>query len=462
MNFLRKIFSPGCLVISFLLLFYLLYRYEIVFPEKNLLYIKLYKFCGILIVLSIVTFFLKENIKDYLIISLISIAISLYIFEGYLTLKHDKLKISNTSLYKSQTLKAQLYKKKTGKIYDTRSLFKIYDDLKKIDRNITTVVPINYYFGQEKNFLLPLSGVSNSKTIHCNENGYYTIYKSDRYGFNNPDEEWDKKEIEYLLVGDSYTHGECVNRPNDIASVLRTLSKKSALNLGFDGNGPLLEYATLREYLNPNVKNVLWIYFEGNDLDELNVELNEIRLQNYLNDLTFTQNLRVKQNKIDQFANAMILDELPVNEYKEVTEKGKKKKEKKEEKKNNSLLNLKNFITISKVRYLLLKPRPKRPQLTKFKETLKLTKNLVNENNSKLYFIYLPEYFRYKIKYNNSNYLLVKKIVNKLGITFIDINEEVFKKELAPLKLFPYETFGHYNVMGYKKVAETIYKLTIN
>ena len=74
----------------------------------------------------------------------------------------------------------------------------------------------------------------------------------------------------------------------------------------------------------------------------------------------------------------------------------------------------------------------------------------------------MPEYFRYKIKYNNSNYLSVKKIVNKLGITFIDINEEVFKKELAPLKLFPHETFGHYNVMGYKKVAETIYKLTIN
>ena len=23
------------------------------------------------------------------------------------------------------------------------------------------------------------------------------------YGFNNPDEEWDKKEIEYLIVGDS-------------------------------------------------------------------------------------------------------------------------------------------------------------------------------------------------------------------------------------------------------------------
>ena len=69
--------------------------------------------------------------------------------------------------------------------------------------------------------LFPLSGQSNSETILCNENGYYSIYQSDRYGFNNPNEEWDKKEIEYLLVGDSFTHGACVNRPNDIGSQLR-------------------------------------------------------------------------------------------------------------------------------------------------------------------------------------------------------------------------------------------------
>ena len=56
-----------------------------------------------------------------------------------------------------------------------------------------------------ENFL-PLSGFSNSKIIHCNENGYYSIYDSDRYGFNNPDVEWNKKKIKYLLVSDSFAH----------------------------------------------------------------------------------------------------------------------------------------------------------------------------------------------------------------------------------------------------------------
>ena len=106
--------------------------------------------------------------------------------------------------------------------------------------------------------IFPLSGISNSDTIYCNENGYFSIYQSDRYGFNNPNKEWDSIQIEYLLIGDSFTHGACINRPNDIASVLRTLSNKPVLNLGYAGNGLLIEYATLREYLPKNVKNILW------------------------------------------------------------------------------------------------------------------------------------------------------------------------------------------------------------
>ena len=94
------------------------------------------------------------------------------------------------------------------------------------------------------------------------------------------------------------------------------------------------------------------------------------------------------------------------------------------------------------------------------KEIFTLSRDLVIENNSKLYFVYLPEYNRYKTTYDDTNYNLVKNIVTELKIPFIDIHKEVFEKEQNPLKLFPFELPGHYNVDGYKKVAETIYKLT--
>ena len=130
-----------------------------------------------------------------------------YLFETFLT------------FYKPP-LREQLHNKQSETKWDSRSKFEIYTDLKKKDSKTTmAVAPFNYLYKDYPIF--PLSGISNSKTIYCNENGYYSIYESDRYGFNNPDDEWDVGEIEYLLVGDSFAQGFCVDRPFDIASVLR-------------------------------------------------------------------------------------------------------------------------------------------------------------------------------------------------------------------------------------------------
>ena len=433
-NFLKKIFSPTILTISFLLLIYTFYKSEIIWNGNSRNYYKTYYLISsILICFSIITFFLNEKIKEYLIISVISLIASLYLFEGYLIFSDPS---------KDQILKEQLYENQTGNQWDRRSKLEIYKDLKNKNDNITIIYnPSNLLY---KKYVL--SGMSNQKTIHCNENGYYSIYQSDRYGFNNPDDEWDKKQIEYLLVGDSFTHGYCVNRPNDISSVLRNLSNKSILNLGIGGNGPLKQYATLREYLDKNVKKVLWIYYEGNDLLNLKNELRDNILINYLKYLNFTQNLKLKQNDIDSLILILL-----------------KKEEERERERQTFKFKLIKFIKIYSTRFLFLsatEPTPTPTPTLEFKQILQLSKELVNKNNSKMYFVYLPEYHRYTTTYDNKNYNLVKNTVKELKIPFIDINKEVFEKEQNPLKLFPFEIFGHYTVDGYKKVAETIYKFT--
>jgi hypothetical protein len=432
MNFLKKIFSPTILTISFLLLIYTFYKSEIIWDgNKGNYYKTYYLISSILICFSIITFFINDIIKQYLIISGISLIVSLYLFEGYLTLNQ---------LSKEQLSKEQLYEKQTGKKWDRRSKLDIYKEIKKNNKKFTISYTPNYILDEnDTNVLFPLSGVSNSETIFCNENGYLSIYQSDRYGFNNPDNEWDEKEIEYLLVGDSFTHGACVNRPDDISSVLRNLSKKSVLNLGMRGNGPLIEYATLREYLNTKVKKVLWIYFEGNDAGNLENEKKNDILINYLKDLNFTQNLKFKQNDIDDLLSDLIEERV------------------KEREREIFKFELIKFIKIYNTRFLILPALAPAPE---FKQILQLTKELANKNNSKLYFVYLPGYSRYKKTYDNTNYKLVEEIVNELKIPFIDIHKEVFEKEQNPLKLFPFELFGHYNVDGFKKVAETIYKFS--
>ena len=443
MTFLKKIFLPICLIASLLILIYTFYKSEIYWNgKKSDYYFTYYVVSFLLIFFSFITFFLSQKIKEYLIISGISLIVSLYVFEGYLTFKEQ---LSKEQVSKNQLLKEQLYEKETSEKYDTRTKKEVYEDLKRVNNEISVFVPPASYLN-ENYPIFPLSSISNSETVFCNENGYYPIYQSDRYGFNNPDEEWNNKEIEYLLVGDSYAQGACVNRPDDIASVLRTLSNKSALNLGYGGNGPLIEYATLREYFNSNVKKVLWIYYEGNDLQDLDFEIRNKILRNYLDDLAFTQNLKIKQSEIDKLVKSIVEKEM---------EKIK--------------VDLISIIKLNKTRlqlslYLPSKnqPQPSQTQL-ELKKILRLANNFTIKNDSKLYFVYLPSYGHYKVNYKvdyKINYNLIKKIVNELNIPFIDINQEVFEKERNPLKLFPFEMSGHYNVEGYKKTADTIYKFT--
>ena len=438
MNLLKKVFSPAALTFSSLLLVYVIYKSEI-YNDGNIrnYYFSYYLISLLFIFFSIITFFINQKIKEYLIILIISLMLSLFLYEGYLS--------TNLHVSKNESLKIKHYENQTGKKWDTRSKIQVYEDLKKKDNEIALFVSPHEYLN--KNYpILSLSGISISKTIHCNENGYYSIYQSDRYGFNNPDEEWDKKEIEYLLVGDSFTQGACVNRPNDIPSIFRILSNKSVLNLGSENNGPLLEYASLREYLNSNVKKVIWIYYEGNDLKNLHVEINEKILMNYINDLTFTQNLKLKQSEINDLA---------INIIKKKRKKIGEKKKKKEIFKKKLI----NFISFSKTRVSIFPPPP--PKLIpEFKKILELTKDLTNKNNSKLYFVYLPAYYRYKDNNYKANYDLIKKTINELNIPFIDIHKEVFEKEKNPLRFFPFEQAAHYNVDGYKRISEIIYKFT--
>ena len=74
--------------------------------------------------------------------------------------------------------------------------------------------------------------------------------------------------------------------------------------------------------------------------------------------------------------------------------------------------------------------------------------------------IYLPDYK--SLEKINKNYQLIKNIISKLEIPFIDIRKEFLENKQHYLKYFPYELPGHYNIEGYKFVAETIYKYTNN
>ena len=95
---------------------------------------------------------------------------------------------------------------------------------------------------------------------------------------------------------------------------------------------------------------------------------------------------------------------------------------------------------------------------------IKKTLEFSNMNDSNLFFIYLPEYERYTDNYKGGDIMRNKvlSIVNDLNIPIIDIHEDLFKNEKDKLKFFPLRQNGHYNELGYKRVARIVYNKILN
>jgi hypothetical protein len=455
MKNISKFISPVFLVFSIFLLINIFYRSEVYYSGTKLdYYLKYYIISGAIITFSIASFFIQKDIKIKIALFFVSTIFALYLVEGYLDI--------SKSLYIKQYLKKRGIEK-----FEPRTRFEMYQDLKKEDPNIVVKISPSIFTNEINQNIHPLSGISNRKTLYCKENGYFMIYQSDRYGFNNPNEEWDKKEIEYLLVGDSFTHGACVNQPDTIAGNIRSAlnqNKKGVLSLGYSGNGPLIEYATLREYFPfTNAKRVLWMYYE-NDLTDLDRELKNSILLNYLNDKKFTQNIKSRQKEVDKKTLNNLLQEYKITQERSEEEKLFQKfgeYERSYTKRFIKLYSVRDMAINRFFRVGWLAPSPLPPREKEFEKIIKLANELTENNGGTFYFVYLPQIIRYlDFAQNNTKefrkYEKIVKIVNKLNIPIIDINSELFEKHKDPLSLFGFRRYGHYNEDGYSLVAQII------
>ena len=179
-NFYNNLF---CFLSTLVFLFFL-YEYSIL--NVNDFKTKFYLiFTFILILFFLTVSLLANDIKKKIFYFVLINIFSLYLIETFLNFygKYDELN--------------QIVDK--YKLYEDR--INTYNSLKeKLSKNV-------YFYIQnlasKKNLQkYPLSGIKNTHTIHCKENGYYSTYDSDRYGFNNPDEIWDISSHDVLLIGD--------------------------------------------------------------------------------------------------------------------------------------------------------------------------------------------------------------------------------------------------------------------
>ncbi len=315
--------------------------------------------------------------------------------------------------------------------------------------------------------VVPLAGMSNRATVLCNESGEYVVYESDRHGFNNPAEAWTTLPVEIVAVGDSFTHGHCVPADkNYVAEIRRAIP--ATLNLGMQGNGPLVMLATLREYaapLQPPV--VLWFHF-GNDLWDLRREESSAVLRRYRTEDGFRQQLAARQEELDAALSVHI-----------------------EQLMGRSSLSIWTTEIVDALGGIVGSPgailralklgelrttaglvqgraaeagapqaspgQASPPQIfARFAETLSAAHREVESWGGQLYFVYLPGADMYMEGVPpDPDRPPVLEIVQRQGLPVIDLHE-VFAAHPDPLGLFPFRLPKHYSEEGHRLVAEAV------
>ncbi len=405
----------------------------------------------------------------------LSIVASVYAVELALALSHDsddQIRPAMTrvaSSHNKQRDATELTRRFGGSI-DTRTPKEALADLRSQGTDAVPIVTAsNHLFltlpdGSIKSAIeidghevMPLGGVSRKVTLLCNENGQWIDYRSDREGFNNPDEIWDAGHLDVAVLGDSFANGYCVPEASNYVAYIRRRDS-ATLNLAMAGDGPLLMLATLEEYLrrfSPRI--VLWCYYEGNDLIDLQTERKSGLLRNYLED-GYAQAYLSRHDEIDRATMA----ELPRLETAE--DEHMKSHERNA---NNYLLQSISKLTFLRERLGMVNETDESgakmaadfdgANFDVFRRIVSRAKTKVSAWGGEMYFVYLPEWARYT-KYQSGGKLKrdsVLKLVRDLGIRTIDI-DPVFQSSGDPLALFPFRQVGHYTEAGHRLVGEEV------
>jgi hypothetical protein len=287
----------------------------------------------------------------------------------------------------------------------------------------------------------PLTGLSGNLLNPADDRADWRF--TDQYGFNNPPGQWTNGAV--MVVGDSYTFGADVPIGRGFVDRLRE-RLGPVVNLGCDGNGPLMELAGLAEYgplLRPRV--VVWAYFEGNDLHpDLGEELRSPILPQYFAP-GFSQQLAANRDELDRTIAGYLDRRLREANARQPTAL------------SVSDIVSKRNVTLGNLRYSLGLAYQLDPQLVGvFERVLRRANAIVSAWGGRLVFLYLPDRGRYTTTFGKLDAepygRQVIALAQSLGLEVLDIDAE-FRKRADPAAL---NGSRHYTVEGYALVGDAI------
>ena len=398
------------------------------------------------------------NLLIYVIIIVYSVEILLFIFSSDLQKSLVDIKGKRIEIAKKNNL-----------IFDIRESELVFLEKRKKDKNLSVPFYYSPLFSNTQTFLnakknkkfIPFRGPINKRTLSCAEDLNYRIIENDKYGFKNSNSVYEKK-IDIILLGGSYAEGFCYTSKNDISG---NLSKNNfnTLNLGVATTGPLVSLAVLKEFGHIyKPKNVIFLYYENNNLEMLDWEKKDKNLTNYLKK-NYKSNYFKKINEINEFLNSSEIENIALAESKANI------KVENIDSVKPYVENLQDILELN-----IIRNRFKNSFLTKKnKYDLNYFYKIINEMNSEtskwngnFTLIYVPSWDRFYNKSSKKYHVLNLRetIIEKLiqdDIEVLDLTN-YFKKFKNLNEYYPLGYVGHFNKKGYKKIAEIIIKRISN
>lgn len=152
--------------------------------------------------------------------------------------------------------------------------------------------------------LLPLSNVSSTNVVECNEGNGYFVFRSDELGFNNPPG-LASGPVDIAIIGESLALGHCVPPSTSAVDRIRKRFPRTA-NLSVKGSRVLAQFGVFREYVEPLEPPVI-VWFLNLNYAEAREESGQPLLIRYLHDENFSQRLRERQHDVDTFLRELVV-----------------------------------------------------------------------------------------------------------------------------------------------------------
>jgi hypothetical protein len=289
--------------------------------------------------------------------------------------------------------------------------------------------------------IYPLSGAPNTLTLLCNEAGTWEWFASDQYGFSNPKNAWQHRQIDVVLLGDSFVLGECLSTEKRFPSIVQSAIPRT-LNLGYSYSSTLTELGRYVEFAHKyRPKTVFIFYYEENDPIELVEEAKLASLAGYIESPTHKQDLIGKMSKISAM--------FPI--WMEAVRKQKYQTNvppttssvsvfPRTQKLIQSTLETQTVRTVDKNRFLEV-----------FERSLSRFEKFTASSGTKNVLVYLPSHSKTHRELKGE----VEHLARKHRFDYIDMDIEFARNGIDPFT--PYAPY-HYNEAGHALLAEIVKK----